>query len=166
MEVNSVNVRSSKRSWYDLRRKFQVLRSEVKKKSQEIRRKRNMTGNAENVPQLTELEVKVSSVLTDEEVEGVANYTPLGLGEVDVLEMAAEVDLSVCADDLPSGVVSAEEQEIHVPQPSKKRRIALSADLTQENARLFNANLKLQAEVLNLQKEYYKVKLANLQKHH
>ena len=67
------------RKWQDLRRKLQVERSNVKKKVQQIRRILGITGNIVSVPCLSELETKISSLLTPEEVNGIDKYEAMGV---------------------------------------------------------------------------------------
>jgi len=78
-EVNAVNTSGAARKWEDVRRKLQVEKSYVKKKLQEIRRKRAMTGNVVGVPQLNELEEKISSLIREEELVGIKGAFTIGL---------------------------------------------------------------------------------------
>lgn len=180
-EVAVVSTAGVIRRWTDLRRKIQVERSNVKRKVQEIRRTRGITGNVVDVPGLTEVETKIASLLTSEEVCGISGYTPLGCGvtaatndkikatssandlrnEEDVMEIAASTSFAsppLSRDDVPTANSS-------LRAPSKKRHRPSSSsyrDLQAENLMFQNENLKLQKEVLILQKEYYSCMLEKL----
>ena len=125
------------------------------------------------VPELSEIESKIASLLTPEEVIGIEGYVSLGLPPTSTDEQATDV-LELAANDSlienipPESPISACNS---TQVTAKKRRIATSAngetcklrDLQMENALLQNANLKLQREVLELQKQYYIRKVANVQ---
>lgn len=175
-EVNTVNTSGMRRNWQDLRRKFQVERSNVKKKVQEVKRKTVMTGNNIDVPQLTPLENKFASLLVDEEVSGIPGYSPIGLrptAPVDVMQLAAEETSNSTSQEtfsfptaasVTSNDTSLTDLNQHPTTTSscnaKKRS---TSDIQRENACLMNANLKLQFEVLTMQKRYYTLKLARLE---
>ena len=156
-EVRSVSTTTT-RTWTDLRRKIQVERSNVKRKVQEMRRKRGITGNCVSIPDLSDIDSKIFSLLSPEEVNGIDGYTPLGITEnvppenhqnIDVMEMAASTSDSNNENIELDESFSITKSSPSVPQVKKKK---VSKGLYSENMLLHNENLKLQKEVLQLQK--------------
>lgn len=171
-EVNAVNTSGVERKWEDLRHKLQVERSNVKKKLQEIRRKNSLTGNAVDVPTLTDLESKISTLVREEEIVGIKGAPTLGLPTASSRSNEpTPPPPPLSSSPLPSPPPllplneneSTEIQGTEAVTTKTKAEKKTNADVHRENLLLQNANLKRQAVVLRLQEEYFRMKLAKLQ---
>jgi len=172
-EVNAVNTSGAARKWEDVRRKLQVEKSNVKKKLQEIRRKRAMTGNVVGVPQLNELEEKISSLIREEELVGIKGAFTIGLpgtnGEPCAPTTSEQPPRSeaafIASQESTTATVQGNNTETQTPHKNTNSTTAkkTTAEIQHENLVLQNTNLKRQAIVLDLQEKYYRLKLSRLQ---
>lgn len=183
-EVAAVSTAGVSRKWTDLRRKIQVERSNVKKKVQEIRRKRGITENTVLVPGLTQFETKIASLLTSEESCSIIGFgvAPTSTASNKIVASTSSVvlkaeytsdimDISTSRTASPSSSAHREDALRDDPVATSNQQISLKKlhassnscrNLHKENTILQNENLKLQKEVLLLQMEYYSCKLAKL----